>query len=536
MIPYLFLSLFLFFWLLHILRRILFWLYLWQLKEYRWDRFKDELQQNPKILIPVSTVAAFILLLLSPLLFKINIWDRNLFEALVFAFCLIFGLYALYLLFNRKWALPTFTKKMIALFIFTICLAMVLFMIVNPGWYLLTEGINPFLAIFVLAFEILLPLFICGCVEIVQLPTFLAKRWIIKKAKKKREQFKDLIVIGITGSYGKTSTKEMLAQMLSVKYQVLKTEGNNNTEMGVSQTILKKLKKSHQIFVCEMAAYRKGEIKAICDIVHPKIGILTGISQQHISLFGGLKEIIQTKYELINSLPKDGLAIFNGANKECQKLAQRTTIRKIVVMEDAIEEIKETADFIEFKLKDHPEMGKFRLNLLGKQNLENFLMALTCALELKVPLKKIKELTPKLKPSPTAMRKIKGKNKVTIIDNSYSQNPDGVIAAIDYLKNFSGKKVIVMPCLIELGKSAPSLHKNIGRKIGEVVDLAIITTPYYFEELKLGTQEAGMKPSQILYLKDPKKILEKISPYFKRENVILIEGRVSEKISKLIRH
>ena len=354
-----------------------------------------------------------------------------------------------------------------------------------------------------------------------------------QKAKRK-ENNSDLIVIGITGSYGKTSTKEMLAQMLSVKYQVLKPKATTILKWGCLKQYLK-TEKSHQIFVCKMAAYRKGEIKAICDIVHPKIGILTGISQQHIS-FGGLKEIIQTKYELINSLPKDGLAIFNGANKECQKLAQRTTIRKIVVMEDAIKEIKETADFIEFKLKDHPEMGKFRLNLLGKQNLENFLMALTCALELKVPLKKIKELAPKLKPSPTAMRKIKGKNKVTIIDNSYSQNPDGVIAAIDYLKNFSGKKVIVMSCLIELGKSAPSLHKNIGRKIGEVVDLAIITTPYYFEELKLGTQEAGMKPSQILYLKDPKKILEKISPYFKRENVILIEGRVSEKISKLIRH
>ena len=111
MIPYLFLSFFLFFWLLHILRRILFWLYLWQLKEYRWDRFKDELQQNPKILIPVSTVAAFILLLLSPLLFKINIWGRNLFEAWGLGFCLVFGLYALYLLFNGNWALPPFTKR-----------------------------------------------------------------------------------------------------------------------------------------------------------------------------------------------------------------------------------------------------------------------------------------------------------------------------------------------------------------------------------------------------------------------------------------
>jgi UDP-N-acetylmuramoyl-tripeptide--D-alanyl-D-alanine ligase len=171
---------------------------------------------------------------------------------------------------------------------------------------------------------------------------------------------------------------------------------------------------------------------------------------------------------------------------------------------------------------------------LGKQNLENFLGALTCALELKVPLEEIQKLAPKIKPSKTSMRKRQGKNNVTIIDNSYSQNPDGVIAAIDYLKNFKGKKVIVMPCLIELGKSAPSIHKNIGRKIGEVVDLAIITTPYYFEELKLGAVEAGMKSSQILQLKNSKEILEKLEPYFTKENVILIEGRINENIKSKI--
>jgi len=535
MIFNLYLSFFIFFWFLHILRRTFFWLYLWQLKEYRWDRFKDELQQNPRVLVPVSAIAALALLLFSPLLFKVTIFDKNLFEMLVFAFCLIFGLYSLYLLFNGKWSLPRFTKKMIALSVFTICLAVVLFMIINPVWYLMSEGINPFLAVFVLTFEILLPFFVCICVGVVQLPTFFAKRKIIKKAKEKREQFKDLIVIGVTGSYGKTSTKEMLFQMLSLKYKVLKTEGNNNTEMGVAQTVLQKLKKNHQVFVCEMAAYKKGEIKAICDIVHPKIGILTGISHQHISLFGSFKNIIQTKYELINSLPEDGLAIFNGANKECQKLAQRTTIRKIVYSPEAlVEEVEETADFIEFKLKDYPNIGKIRLNLLGRQNLENFLGALICALELKVPLKKIQELAPKLKPSVTAMRKTKGKNGVTIIDNSYSQNPDGVIAAIEYLKNFKGKKVVIMPCLIELGKSAPSVHKNIGRKIGEVVDLAIITTSYYFEELKLGAQEAGMKQSQIIFSKKPKKILEKLNPYFKKENVFLIEGRVSADIYRYL--
>jgi UDP-N-acetylmuramoyl-tripeptide--D-alanyl-D-alanine ligase len=393
---------------------------------------------------------------------------------------------------------------------------------------------------FLLFFEILFPVFISICVGFLQIPTFFAKKWIILKAKERRKKFKDLIVIGITGSYGKTSTKEFLFQLLSEKYRVLKTEGNQNTEIGVAQTVLQKLNRKHEIFICEMAAYRKGEIKAICDITEPKIGILTGISEQHISLFGSLKNIINTKYELITSLPEDGIAIFNVANKECQKLAQRTTIKKYLYsgregdFDVFARDINETEDFVEFEIVTKKRTERIKLNLLGKQNIENFLGAVTCALGLGLTFPRIKKAASKISSVKTAMERKEGRNGVTIIDDSYSQNPDGVFAAIDYLKDYSGKKIIIMPCLIELGKSAPSIHKNIGRRIGEVCDLAIVTTSYYFKELKLGAQEVGMKEDKILFLQSPKEILDKLERYSKKGNVILIEGRMPDKIKDFI--
>ncbi|GAI48689.1 unnamed protein product, partial [marine sediment metagenome] len=140
------------------------------------------------------------------------------------------------------------------------------------------------------------------------------------------EQFKNLLVVGITGSYGKTSTKEFLATVLSKRFNVLKTKEHQNSEIGISRCILNELKPEHKVFIVEMGAYGKGGIKLLCDIAKPKIGILTGMNEQHLALFGSQENIIKTKYELIENLPSDGMAIFNGNNKYCSELYGKTNI------------------------------------------------------------------------------------------------------------------------------------------------------------------------------------------------------------------
>jgi len=337
---------------------------------------------------------------------------------------------------------------------------------------------------------------------------------------------------------------------LASKYgekKVLKTKEHQNSEVGISQCILNDLKPEHEILIAEMGAYNRGGIKLLCNIAKPKIGILTGINEQHMATFGSQENIIKTKYELIESLPEDGLAIFNGNDEYCFELYKRTKKRKKLynifsrivksVLSDIwAENVKVREDSISFRVSSKDgDLADFRLNLFGAHNVLNILGAVMVAKELGIDLKEISEVCQEIKPFPKTMELKKGIRGVAIIDDSYSANPAGVKAALNYLKIYSGRKIIVMPCLIELGKASKKVHKRTGEEIGKICDLAIITTKDRFKEIKEGATKSGMKKENILFLKNPKEIFEKIEPHLKSENVILLESRVPERlIDKLI--
>ena len=136
-------------------------------------------------------------------------------------------------------------------------------------------------------------------------------RWYINDAKKIIKNCPDLLVIGITGSFGKTSVKYFLDELLSVKYNVLKTPGNFNTTLGVVKTIRSSLRATHDIFLCEMGAKNIGDIKEICDIVHPKMGIITSVGEMHLESFKSIENVRKTKFELADSLPENGKIFLN---------------------------------------------------------------------------------------------------------------------------------------------------------------------------------------------------------------------------------
>jgi UDP-N-acetylmuramoyl-tripeptide--D-alanyl-D-alanine ligase len=362
---------------------------------------------------------------------------------------------------------------------------------------------------FILLFDILTPLITSVVVLLFQPIAVLMRNRIINKARQKREKFPNLLVIGITGSYGKTSTKEFLYSILADKFskeRVLKTSEHQNSEVGISQCVLNNLNENHKFFVVEMGAYNRGGIKLLCNIVKPKIGILTGINEQHMATFGSQENIIKAKYELIESLPKDGIAFFNGRNKYCAELYDKTNgIKKFLYGQEA----------------------KF----FGE---ENILGAMAAARELGMQESDIQNAANKIKDKFPGIKIKKTITGLNIIDATYSANPDGVMANLEYLKNnFIGKKIIVMPCLIELGKASREAHKRIGKKIAEVCDLAIITTSDRFGEIKEGAALANVLTSQkteIIFMENPKKIFEKImnvvSPPTGGADVVLLESRV----------
>lgn len=296
------------------------------------------------------------------------------------------------------------------------------------------------------------------------------KRKIIKRASEKMEQLKKIKVIGITGSYGKTSTKEFLYTILSEKYKVVKTEGNNNTNIGVAYTILNKVNDEYDYFICEMGAYKIGEIKEICGIANPEIGILTGINEQHIELFGSIENTRTAKFELIEFLPDDGFAIIN---KKIKNYKPETKVQSIKYFS------KELATDIEYK-KDHIEFRYknqlFKTNILGQHYIENIISAIMVAEHLEMNLSEIARAVEKIKPTEYIMRKLNGPNGSVLIDDSYSANPDGVMAALDYLEEAyeDYRKIIVFSGIIELGDKSKRVHQKLFNRIDTVCDEAYI--------------------------------------------------------------
>ncbi len=499
-------------WFFKIFKSILFWLYLWQLKNYHIGRFLAHFETGfgKKIIINW-----FLLILLS-IGFLIN--------NVIFGFVYLLDcLYSFFILFFKKVKKPDLTKKILFLmfFIFIPFISVLFYFITNT--YQTEEVIVMFLLV-----DILVPIFISFVVLFFQPITIFLRNRIINKAKQKRIKLENLLTIGVTGSYGKSSVKEFLRIILSESFKVTATESNNNSEMGISEHILNKVNNNHEIFICEMGAYNKGGIKLLCSIANPKIGVITGINDQHLSTFGSQENIIKAKFELVDSLPEEGLAVLNWDSELIKKNFKRdiASIKYgIKGKEDVwVENIKIDKNNVSFKVcfKNNTSV-KIEADIIGEQGINNLLAAISIAKKLGMDLKEIALACKKIKQD-----NIFSKNRVDIINFSYSANISGVLSHLDHLKIWQGKKIIVMPCLIELGKDFNFVHKTIGERIDEVCDLAIITNKDCFKQIKKETSKA-------VFIDKPISVYRKIRETVSFGDVVLLEGRISNDIIKLLK-
>jgi UDP-N-acetylmuramoyl-tripeptide--D-alanyl-D-alanine ligase len=318
-----------FLWFIRTSKVFLFYFYLWQLKEYQVKRFIDHFRTTKGKQLLFSKLNILKLILLICFLF----FDNNI---LVKVFLILFLLFLYFVesvktaadFFQKKLKIPVITVKTLFLIFagFTaeiiILYEIIRFQIISAMTNICVSSAASSLskfnfAFWLLFFDIISPLIASLIVISFQPIAVFFRNRTIKKAIKKREQFKNLIAVGITGSYGKTSTKEFLATILSSKFRVLKTKEHQNSEIAIARAILNDLKESHQIFIAEMGAYRKGGIKLLAGILKPKIGVITGINEQHLALFGTMENLISAEggIELAKSLPEDGALVLNGNNE-----------------------------------------------------------------------------------------------------------------------------------------------------------------------------------------------------------------------------
>lgn len=325
-----------------------------------------------------------------------------------------------------------------------------------------------------------------------------------KDAIKRLESMPDLKVIGITGSFGKTSTKHYLHRILSEKYDTLMTPGSFNTPMGVIRTVREMMKPYHEVFICEMGAKQKGDIKEICDIVHPQMGIITAVGPMHLETFHTIENVQSTKFELADALTADGLIVVNDdfeycanrdvPNVECKRYAVTDTSNADYVAEDV--DYTPSGTYFTVKGKDGMEL-KLHTQLIGECNISNLMAAVIMALRLGVEPERIRYAVSQIEQVEHRLNVKRTAGGVTIIDDAFNSNPEGSRMAVDALSRFTqGRRIIVTPGMVELGSKEFELNRALGRHIAEKLDVAIIVGQYNREALLKGIEDAGKLPEK----------------------------------------
>lgn len=355
--------------------------------------------------------------------------------------------------------------------------------------------------------------------------------YYINDAKKILKSMPNLKIIGVTGSYGKTSVKNFLEKTLGAKYEVLITPRNFNTTMGVVRTIRENLKPTHQIFVCEMGAKNIGDIKEICDLVHPDMGIITAIGPQHLDTFKSINNIIKTKFELYDAVnAKGGVTFLNADNEYIAQNIDRENVITYGVNNDKLDynsyNLVSSSRGLAFNIKDkdNGEEVVYRTKLIGKHNVENITGAIAVANYLDVPLKKMVKHVREIK-SVDHRLQIIPRGNLTIIDDAYNSNPISSKAAIDTLAEFPGTKIVVTPGMIELGEDEEKYNHEFGKYMANVCDYIVVVGEQNSEAIISGAKENGYDEKNIIKVKSPQEGMEAISKKnILGEVVVLLEN------------
>ncbi len=318
-------------------------------------------------------------------------------------------------------------------------------------------------------------------------------------AKKLLKACPDLKIIGITGSYGKTSVKYYLTTLLKSKYNVRMTPESYNTPMGVVKTIRGSLKATHEIFVCEMGAKWVGDIKELCDIVHPHHGIITSIGPQHLESFKTLEAIKGTKFELADALPEGGMLFLNGddENIESYKGDRKNISYSLQNGDYSAYDISVSERGTTFTVKaPSGETQEFSTKLIGRHNVLNIVGAIAVSHKMGIELRELRSAVRKLEGVPHRLQ-LSDKGNMTIIDDAYNSNPSGTKAALEALSLFTGYKILVTPGMVELGSRQDELNREFGQNAAEVCDYVVLVGQKQAAPIKKGLLDKNYDESKI---------------------------------------
>jgi len=354
------------------------------------------------------------------------------------------------------------------------------------------------------------------------------------RARRKLERLKPMVV-GITGSYGKTSTKYFTEALLESRFRVLKTRASFNTILGVCRAINEELGPEHGVLIVEMGAYRRGEIREMADFTRPHIGVLTAIGPQHLERFGSIETIEKAKFELLEALPADGIAVVNNDDPRVRRLADGLRVPQ--VRRYGIDASSGDLDLTAESVSHGPEGLAFtlaeregarvpvRTRLLGIHNVLNILAAASVARAAGVSMREIAGTIGRLQPVPHRLEAHTGADGVTIIDDAYNSNPVGAFNALDTLAAFeTGRKVLVTPGLVELGIEQDAWNEKLGARAADVCDFVVLVGTRQTAPIKRGLDGQGFPAERLVSARNLTDALEALKGIVRSGDVVLFEN------------
>jgi UDP-N-acetylmuramoyl-tripeptide--D-alanyl-D-alanine ligase len=347
-------------------------------------------------------------------------------------------------------------------------------------------------------------------------------------------------VIGITGSYGKTTTKFFVADLLASRYRVLKTPAGVNSTMGITRVIREELKDDHDYFVVEVSAYGPGEIREVCDIIHPRLGILTAVGVQHLERFGSTQAIAEAKYELLASLPEGGTAVVNANDPICVELGERARAEGKRVLRYGLGEgtpnlairgtdLQVSSRGTGFQVgADTGETDTFETRLLGRWNISNILAGLLAGRECGIPLAAMREAVARLRPAPRRLEIQQEGGIVKILDVA-NANPRGAQMALEVLAQFTGgSRILITPGMVELGPIETEENHRFGQAAAAVCDYVVLVGPEQTRPIHEGLTLRGFPEDRILTARHADEVADHLAGVARPGDILLFENRLPD--------